>query len=323
MNGGATISVITPTRDKRGLLERTLRALAGQDLPPEEYEVVVADDGSADDTPAFLSSYVPRHGFASVRLTENRGRAAARNRALDRATGDLVVFLDDDMELVPGFLRAHRDFHRAHGPAIGVGNVINHPEVVAAPIDRYMSTRGAQKIKDRGPLPWKYFTTNNSSVMRSDLEGVGRFDEGFVHYGFEDLELGLRLAEMRALPIRFVAEARSYHIHPHTLDDVLAKKTICGRSSLRYLFARHPETRAALGYPRFEPPRRGDPFGLNLSRVMFRVLFTRPVYAAVKPLARIDLGRLTDTVIDYLVQYHYLEGLRLPALPGAPAGRGT
>jgi glycosyltransferase involved in cell wall biosynthesis len=322
MNRTMTLSVITPTRNKRELLERTLGALAGQDLPPEEYEVVVADDGSADDTPAFLSSYSPRHGFAFVRLDENRGRAAARNRALERATGDLVVFLDDDMELVPGFLRAHRDFQLAHSPVIGVGNVINHPEVVAAPIDRYMSTRGAQKIRDRGPLPWKYFTTNNSSVLRSDLDAVGRFDEGFVHYGFEDLELGLRLAEMRRLSIRFVADARSFHIHPHTLDDVLAKKTICGRSSLRYLFARHPETRFQLGYQRFDPPRRGDPAGLNLRRRVFRALFTRPVYALVKPLARVDLGKLTDAVIDYLVQYHYLEGLRLPALPGTREGRG-
>jgi glycosyltransferase involved in cell wall biosynthesis len=316
-NGRVDISVVTPTRDKRALLERTLASLAAQDLPQETYEVVVVDDGSTDETPRFLAAHAPGHGFRWVRLKENRGRAAARNRGLERSTGALVVFLDDDMELAPGFLRAHRDFHHNRGPAVGVGNVINHPEVTAAPIDRYMSTRGAQKIQDRGPLPWRYFTTNNSSVMKADLDAVGGFDERFVTYGFEDLELGLRLAEERKLPMYFVREARSYHIHPHTLEEVLAKKTLSGRSSLRVLFEKHPEVRVALGYPRFDPARRGDPLGLNLTRMLFRTLFTPPVYRALKPLARIELGGVTDRVLDYLVQYHYLEGLRMPRIPEA------
>jgi hypothetical protein len=95
---------------------------------------------------------------------------------------------------------------------------------------------------------------------------------------------------------------------------------VCGRSSLRILFAKHPRARAALGYTRFDPPRRGDPPALLLARALFRALFTPPVYAAVKPLARWNLGPLTDRALDYLVQYHYLEGLRLPPLPDRREG---
>jgi glycosyltransferase involved in cell wall biosynthesis len=305
------ISVVTPTHNKAALLSRTLASLAEQDLPSEAFEVVVVDDGSTDGTAAFLESYRTGHGFTWVRQEANRGRAAARNLGLSRASGDLVVFLDDDMELVPGFLRAHREFHQGNAGAAGIGNVVNHPEVSVAPIDRYMSTRGAQKIKDRGPLPWKYFSTNNVSVMRGDLDAVGGFDEGFVTYGFEDLELGYRLVKERGVTIRFVAGARSLHIHPHTLDEVLDKKTLCGRSSLRYLFRKHPETRTALGYHRFDPPRAGDGLALNAARVVYRTLLTRPVYAVVKPLAKLPLDGLTNKAIDYLVQYHYLEGLRM------------
>jgi hypothetical protein len=133
-----------------------------------------------------------------------------------------------------------------------------------------------------------------------------------VYYGFEDLELGYRLVQERGLTIRFVVGARSLHIHPHTLTEVLEKKTLCGRSSLRYLFRKHPETREALGYHRFDPPRSGDGLGLNAARVFYRLLLTRPVYAVVKPLAGLPLGGLTNRMIDYLVQYHYLEGLRMP-----------
>lgn len=316
------LSVVTPTHNKAALLARTLASLDAQDLPSDVFEVVVVDDGSTDGTAAFLRSHRAGHGFTWVSQEGNRGRAAARNLGLSRAGGDLVVFLDDDMELVPGFLRAHRDFHERNANAVGVGNVVNHPEISAAPIDRYMSTRGAQKIKDRGPLPWKYLSTNNVSVMRKDLDAVGGFDEGFVTYGFEDLELGYRLVKERGLVLRFVAGARSLHIHPHTLDEVLAKKTLCGRSSLRYLFRKHPETRRALGYHRFDPPRAGDGLGLNAARILYRTLLTPPVYALVKPLARLPLDGLTNKAIDYLVQYHYLEGLRMPGLSGGSEAMG-
>ncbi len=304
------LAVVTPTHNKSALLRRTLASLAAQDLDPAGYQVVVVDDGSTDDTPAFLAGYRPRHGFEAVRVEANRGRAAARNRGLERAEGEVVVFLDDDMELVPGFLAAHRALHEAGPGTAGIGNVVNHPEVVTAPVDRYMSTRGAQKIRDSGPLPWKYFSTNNSSVRREDLQAVGGFDENFVTYGFEDLELAWRLERERGLGFRFVEGARSFHIHPHSLAEVLEKKTLCGMSSLPYLFNKHPETRRALGYDRFDPPRAGDPWKLNVARVVYRTLLTRPVYSVVKPLARLPLGGLTDRVLDYLVQYHYLEGLR-------------
>jgi glycosyltransferase involved in cell wall biosynthesis len=313
------ISVVMPTHDKAALLRRTLASLEAQDVGPAAFEVVVVDDGSTDDTGAFLGTYRPPYALRVVRVEANRGRAAARNRGLERASGDLVVFLDDDMECVPGFLAAHRALHEGASRVAGVGNVVNHPEVVQAPIDRYMSTRGAQKIRDRGPLPWKYFSTNNASVRREDLSAAGGFDEGFVHYGFEDLELAWRLWRGREVSFRFVAGARSLHIHPHTLDEVLAKKTLCGRSSLPYLFHRHPEARRALGFHRFDPPRRGDGLRLNVVRVVHRALLRPAVYRLVRPVARRSWGPLTDLVIDYLVQYHYLEGMRRP-FPSAKEG---
>jgi glycosyltransferase involved in cell wall biosynthesis len=308
------ISVVTPTHDKAPLLERTLESLEHQDLPWSDYEVVVVDDGSTDLTPELLRAYRPNYGFKPVRLDENRGRAAARNRGLSVAEGELIIFLDDDMELSAGFLRAHQEFHEAHPRAAGVGNVIMHPEIAVAPIDRYMSTRGAQKIQGRGPLPWKYFSTNNASVRREDLSAVGGFDEHFVYYGFEDLELAWRLEKERGLEFRYVAGARSLHIHPHSLEDVLAKKTLCGRSSLRYLFEKHPEIRHELGYERFDRPRTGDPLGLNLERILYRLAFTRPVYGFMHVLARGSWGSMTEKALDYLVQYHYLEGLKGPGL---------
>jgi len=311
------LSVVTPTRNKAALLRRTLASLAAQEYAASEFEVVVVDDGSTDETPRLLESFAAPYALRTVRIDTNQGRAAARNRGIAAATGRTIVFLDDDMEAVPGFLAAHaaihpRDAGEGRGRVAGIGNVVNHPEITVAPIDHYMSTRGAQKVRARGPLPWKYFSTNNASVAREDLAAIGGFDEAFVHYGFEDLELAWRLERERGVTFRFVEEARTLHVHPHTLDDVLAKKRLAGQASLPYLFRKHPETRRALGFARFEPPRAGDPIALNLQRLFWRAVFTPPVRAAVAPLARAPLGKATEAALDYLVQYSYLEGMRRP-----------
>lgn len=304
------ISVVTPTHNKKDLLGRTLGSLALQDIDPSSVEVIVVDDCSTDGTSDFLETFRPDYTIRVVRFRENLGRAVARNRGLEMATGDLVVFLDDDMVLVPGFLRAHADFHRGNDRLIGIGNVRNHPSITLAPVDRYMSTRGAQKIGTKGPLPWRYFSTNNASVLRADLEKVGGFDENFIYYGFEDMELAFRLERELGLSIRFVEGACSLHLHAHSLDELLEKKRVAGRHSLRYLFQKHPEVKSELRYERFDPPVSGDPIGLNTARMVYGVLFTRPIYTMVKPFAGLSLGRVTDLCIDYLIQYEYLRGLR-------------
>lgn len=310
-----SISLIIPTHNKLALLRRTLASLERQTIPFAGFEVVVIDDGCTDETPAYLAGYTGPLKLRGVRNPANRGRAAARNAGLRVAGGELVVFLDDDMEVVPEFLAAHRAFHagaaETGGARVGIGNVVNAPEVTDSPIVRYMSTRGAQKIQGRGALPWKYFSTNNASVRRVDLDRVGLFDEEFVTYGFEDLELGYRLHASGGLPLGFVDGARSLHIHYHHLEDVLNKKFLSGRSSLAILFRKHPEARRLMGYHRYQSPRPGDPPGLFLTRLLFRVLLTRPIYQVMKPLARFDAGVLSDRIFDYLVLHQTIAGLRL------------
>lgn len=314
---GVIASLIIPTHGKLPLLRRTLASLEQQSTGTPRFEVIVIDDASTDDTPRFLSTYAGPLALQAVRQETNQGRAAARNAGLRVATGDLVIFLDDDMEVVPGFVAAHVAFHGGgvgdtpvHGrsgaaseavgkvtsPRVAIGNVTNAPEVTDSPIIRYMSTRGAQKIRDGGALPWRYFSTNNSSVLRSDLEAVGNFDEEFKTYGFEDLELGYRLHQ-RGLAFRFLPGAESLHIHYHDLDEVLNKKELSGRSSLDLFIRKHPEAWREIPMSRWDSPTRNwmlNPF----------------FYALLLPLARFDAGPVSDRVFDYLVLYRTLRGLK-------------
>lgn len=97
-------SVIIPTYGKSRYLDLTLASYLNQTAT--DYEIVVVDDGSRDDTAAVVERYRDRLPLTFVRQS-NRGRSAARNTAVRAATGDVVIFSDDDRLVPPRFVEAH------------------------------------------------------------------------------------------------------------------------------------------------------------------------------------------------------------------------
>jgi glycosyltransferase involved in cell wall biosynthesis len=87
------ISVIIPTRNRSHLLERALQSVLNQTM--KDYEVIVINDGSTDETARYLSS-LKLPFLTCVHLNENRGGGAARNTGISHASGEFVAFLDDD-----------------------------------------------------------------------------------------------------------------------------------------------------------------------------------------------------------------------------------
>jgi GT2 family glycosyltransferase len=233
------LSVVIPSRNKSDLLARTLGNLRDQDAGIEDWEIVVVDDGSTDDTPQVLSRLAadePR--LRVVTPPANVGRAAARNLGWRTASGRWVLFLDDDILAPPGLLRAHLDL-LASGPSVGtIGPTVTDPDIVDAPHFHYIDTRGVAKLPP-GPAPGKYFVTQNAAVPRDALARIDGFDEDFSAYGFEDMDLGFRL-EDAGVRFQVLPAPVPRHIHHHTLDEYLEKKRICGRSSLRQVARRHP-----------------------------------------------------------------------------------
>ena len=95
------LSIILPVFNAEKTLEKTLRSILKQ--LSSEVEVVVVDDGSTDSTPMILSRFASEHGdrFHVIRQ-ENAGAAAARNTAIEQATGDYLAFVDADDRLIEG-----------------------------------------------------------------------------------------------------------------------------------------------------------------------------------------------------------------------------
>jgi glycosyltransferase involved in cell wall biosynthesis len=95
------ISVIINTYNGAGTIARTIESFKSQDYPGDCFEIIVADDGSSDDT----AEVAQAHGALVVRLPVNRGISAARNAGLGLAKGSIILATDDDCVALPDLLR--------------------------------------------------------------------------------------------------------------------------------------------------------------------------------------------------------------------------
>ena len=112
-------SIVIPTFNRARRLELTLASFVHQ--TDQRFEVIVVDDGGTDDTPAVVASYAGKVRLKLVRLPRS-SRAAARNAGVKEATGDLLIFCDDDSIASPGFVACHLAGLAAGGePTVGLG----------------------------------------------------------------------------------------------------------------------------------------------------------------------------------------------------------
>ena len=191
-----SISVVVPTYRRRASVVRALTALAHQDIPAGEFEVIVSVDGSGDGTKQAIETFPAPYALRVVD-GPHRGRAAACNAALALTAGEVVLILDDDMEPAPECLSRHRR-HHAPGTALCVmGGVPVRVDRDTSPAARFMAwkfdTHLEKLAEPQHVFGLRDFYSGNTSIRRDVLLTVGPFDEAFTLYGNEDLELSLRL----------------------------------------------------------------------------------------------------------------------------------
>ncbi len=236
------ISVVIPTFNKASLLEQTIEALRSQSLPETcAWEIVVVNDGSTDNTGAFLATLETgtKPGIRVVTPGQNVGRAKARNLGAREARGRYLLFMDDDIVAPPGLVAAHLRLLDDYPNCGTIGYAVTDPALIDAPHFSYLDTRGAARLA-AGWAPGRYFVTQNASVPRDNFLAVGGFDEQFSAYGFEDMELAFRLEDETNLRFHVLTEPVPKHVHHHTAAEYFAKKRECGVRSLPHLARKHP-----------------------------------------------------------------------------------
>ena len=203
-------SIVIPTYNRRQRLARVLDALDAQTTSPDAFEVVVIDDGSSDDTGSWLEKQQRRYGLRVIRQA-NAGPARARNAGVKAATGELLLFLDDDVEPLPALVAEHLLSHEREADVVVMGPLGSLPHYaqpwVAWEQAKLEEQYAAMKRGDWEPT-FRQFWTGNASVERKYVVEAGGFNTEFLRA--EDVELAYRL-HGRGLKFRFNAEARGLH----------------------------------------------------------------------------------------------------------------
>ena len=206
------ISVVIPTYNRLPILQKCLGALERQEFSGDkisEYEIVLVDDGSSDRTLAWLSENQANLPHVRVYQQDHQGAAAARNLGIENATGDTIVFIDSDLVVSETFLQSHAD-----------ALVKGERDLKSDRLFTYGAVINTNNFEDPTSEPYKitdfsaaYFATGNVAIATKWLELAGLFDTGFQLYGWEDLELGVRLKKL-GLKLIKCPQAVGYHWHP-------------------------------------------------------------------------------------------------------------
>jgi glycosyltransferase involved in cell wall biosynthesis len=246
------VSVVVPTRNRKEKLLRSLDALTRQSILPQEFEVIVVDDGSTDGTGDAVAAVDFPFALSYYRQ-DAAGPGAARNLAIAKAAGEFVLFIGDDILADTRLLEEHLLAHAAKpAPGVAVLGHIDWPDTMPRnAVMEYVCGDAALQfgyslIPTMSWLDHPFFYTSNISVKRQfllDAADAGiRFDSDFRRAAFEDSEFAARLMP-RGLEIRYAERARAFHDHPMDLDSFAARELAVGEMAVVF-YRKHPANRA-------------------------------------------------------------------------------
>ncbi|MBN2145986.1 MAG: glycosyltransferase [Anaerolineales bacterium] len=268
-------SIIIPSFNCSAALKQTLRALEEQASLLENFEVIIIDDGSTDDTIAWLKQ--ASFPFLLQFLQQaNRGPGAARNRGAEVAQGDLLIFLDADMIPALDFLQAYREGYESHPNAVLVGRILAWPEAYPTLFDRVVSMEDYRDLgSDLFSLSFYHLVSCNFAIYKTEFDALGGFDESLRMT--EDTDLGYR-AWQQGVEMIYCPGAVGYHNHSRTFTQRCAQFYASARWTAA-LVHKHPQILGLLPvYQEVLPiDWRSDCPGLIMRKLGRRFLALKPV----------------------------------------------
>ncbi|MEG4960650.1 MULTISPECIES: glycosyltransferase [unclassified Microcoleus] len=218
-NDKFSTSVIVPTYNRSQQLTYTLKSLVNQTLGRSDYEVVVVDDGSSDDTFQVVKSFENQINIKYVYQTDRGYRvSSARNLGIRVADGKFCMFIDSGIIVKSDCLAQHLNGHHQQNNEVAIigytygwgadetalNRVIN-PNDADGSIAKLVEMKAIFDIRENifhkynyqienMTVPWTLFYGGHLSIRRTSLFEVGLFDENYDgNWGAEDQDLGYRL----------------------------------------------------------------------------------------------------------------------------------
>ena len=307
------ISVIIPTRDRPEKLTNTLVCLKWQNLASTDYEIIVVDDGSC---PAVTLPQSDAGQICRLVRTEGIERSAARNRGAAAATGNLLVFVDDDMTVEPDFVAAHLRARGDWPDALVVGAIRLPDAAMAKPFPRVRQKLEQQEVpRVRGITAISNFcAAGNMSVPRDLFWGLGGFDSSLA--SGEDQDFALRHTA-RGGRIAFLPEAAAIHC-----DNALDIRSYCrraqwGSEQIIPFCQLYPDWPDNVERERVNGPVQfaREPLSQSLRKVAKSVLAMKPLVACLFAVSALleqiaPNSRALDRVYGLLLGAHIFRGYR-------------
>jgi glycosyltransferase involved in cell wall biosynthesis len=232
-------SVIVPVYNGATVIERCLDALAAQTVASDQFEIIVIDDGSLDDTSRHVARWASCHPDYRIRLVRHphAGPAAARNQGAAIAQAPLLLFTDADCQPAPGWMRALlKGFDAPDPPAGLMGTYRSNQHSLAA---RFAQLEFEDRYRRMLHQPALDLVATYSAAFRRDVfMQAGGFDPGFPEANNEDVEFSYRLSQA-GHTMRFAPEAQVYHQHAQSWPGYF--RTKMGRGYWRMVvYRRYP-----------------------------------------------------------------------------------
>ncbi|UCG85394.1 MAG: glycosyltransferase [Gemmatimonadota bacterium] len=223
------VSVVIPARNSQPLIAGTVRAIFDQRVADVDVDVIVVDDGSTDETAAVARGAGAR--IVTIPADQTEGNpAAARNRGAAEATGDLVIFIDDDCTPAAGWLDAILSAHGGGAACVGGSLALPPGLPPSARLDYYSGWYHVHPKRPPGVVP--NHPPGNISVDRALFSSTAGFTElQPIAYSHEELEWQ---AELRQRGVRIVFEPRAvaYHRNRPGLGNLLRRNYRWAHSSI-------------------------------------------------------------------------------------------
>lgn len=240
------ISVVVPTLGRLATLAQVLNHLDAQTTVADEFESIVVADAKVREL-VELDRLLEGRPYRVRRLQAALpGASAARNVGWRAADAPLLLFIDDDILPAPDLVAQHLRWHERHSaPEIGVlGHIRWARELRVTPFMRwlehgiqfnYPSITGDETV-------WGNFYTANASVKRALIERAGGFDERRLPYGYEDLDLSLRMHRRDGFRLLYNRAAVAEHLHAMDIG-FWKRRVVRVAASERQFVALHPDFR--------------------------------------------------------------------------------
>ena len=245
------ISLIITTYNRKDALELVLLSVLQQSLLPNE--VIIADDGSGEDTRSLIEEFQKKFPVPLVHCWhEDDGFrvSAIRNKAIAAARHEYVIMIDGDIVLHPNFIEDHKRY-AWKGRFLQGSRVLLYEEATKKALaDKQVNIWiGTSNIGNsfntiKNNLLSKFFSyyrlghmnvrAANLSCWREDIIKTNGFNEDFIGWGREDSELAVRMNNLGIKRLHVKFAAFGYHLqHPESSRKQLPKNDLILRESIR------------------------------------------------------------------------------------------